>query len=391
MFLSMFLAAAAITPAQSDAADTVARAYLTRVCASGTEHAGVVTARDGILHEISASPAPTTVSIDDAQFRPLCAHGPLISYHCHPNDDILSLFPGVDFESDANDFGFVAYLEYLCTVEAAQKGFVPPSIEHRLVNTGRHGEIVRFGLRGELLDRARSLAIRMVDASTPPPVTVGPHGVPDIQGLAQMPTRMMAVHAAMSGLYETIKTEYGGQVIRALRRACPNVQTTEELRACTAFTLRDFVATMDPCGSYVIVPPGGSERTCTAARGETIVVGGPAYPGWTTLTPANYDRFTAAGSVVVAYCSETGGVARACSVLLSELDVRLPACNSLKRGYVDTGRHAELVGRHSSGFQEAVLLQDGRRYTITIANASPQMFKLIVCGTDSLFDGMFDR
>jgi hypothetical protein len=173
-----------------------------------------------------------------------------------------------------------------------------------------------------------------------------------------------------------------------LKNTCPDAKNDDDVRACRGFSLEAFVQTLDPCGGYTIVPPKAKgPRPCTTG-GERIALGGQRFVGWTELTPQSYESFTKEGRVVLAFCDGSGSErAIGCGTLLSEMEKKLPTCRALKQGYVDVSRYPELRSKHTDTPQSAALLDDGRRYEIAIRDASPQILKLIICGTESLFSG----
>lgn len=381
MLFVMFLAAsAAITPAQSARADEIARTYLMPACANGTERIGVVTVADGVLHDLSQNGTTYTVGFDEQAFRKLCPRGPLLSYHCHPTNDPLSLFPGLGEDGRSSDFGTVAFLEFMCAEEGTDT-----VIEHRLVHTGGDGAIVRFGLRGASLERARGLGRQVAEASAVEP-TLNRYGVPDMRALLSGPKIITALHEALNELYASIHESYGKEVLNFLRKTCPAAKSEADLTACRAFTLAAFIAQTDPCGDRFIELPGSSPRPCLPATGERIQLL-PRYPDWTELVPETYDAFTGAPHAVVAFCSDSGGGTPSCQTVLSEMERRLPNCGGLKRGYVDTDRYPRLRERHGADFSEVILLESGRRFTINVNRPSAHLLKLILCGAETLFEG----
>lgn len=383
MFLAILLTATtAITPQQSVQADEVARAYLTRACADGGESIVAVTAADGVLHDLSQNRTANTVTMDEAALRSLCRQTPLILYHCHPTDDQLSLFPGLGLDRQASDFGTVAYVEYLC----ASGDTLLPTIEHRIVHTGGDGTVVRFGLRGATLEWVRALGREVAAVEPDASPTVNRYGMPDLRPLVGQITTIQKAYGKLQDLYDDIFRSYRDETFAFIRGACPNVKSLADLQACTAFNAESFVRTMEPCADRFIILPTVATRDCTVATGPRITLDGPRYPGWTELTPESYDTFTRAKHAVVAFCSDSdvNGQPR-CETALSELDRQLPTCGTLARGFVDADRHPELRQRHDARWQNVILLEEGRKYTINARTPSRQLLELIVCGPDELF------
>lgn len=390
MFFEMLLLAAQAatsSPEASAKADELARKYFTLTCADGNEREGVVTVHDGVLYDVTLSGDPHSVTTDDDAMKQLCDRGALVVYHCHTTNDALSLFPSLDFDAGGSDFGSAAYLEYLCNAEAEKQGFAPPHIEYRLVHTGGSGTVVGYGVRGAVLEKARELGRESGHVSK----TLSSRSslYLSLSELLKMPQVVRAQRDALIKLYEEINGTYDDLVLPYLEKRCPHARTTEDLNACTALSIEAFAATLDPCGDYYIVPPGGAEpKPCTPITGERIVLEPrtPRYPNFTELTPDTYDSFTRSGKVMVGFCSESGGTgARRCASLLRELAEQAADCRSLKQGYVDLDRYSKLWEKYTIEWPppEAILLEDGRRYMLNLRRPlTPKMFGLIVCGLD---------
>lgn len=395
LFAILLAAQAAITPAQSTKADALAKAYLTQACSDGNEHYAVVTPDDGILHELTAVGSAENVLEDTDGLRRLCFRPALIAYHCHTTNDVLSLFPGFNDDSGASDFGFAAYGEYVCGVEAARKGLLPPHMEHRFVHTGGAGEVVGFGIRGPVLAEARELgrqAAMLGNAGDSlPTVSHGNIVMPDLRPLLGAIPKIQANHKTLERLYETLNKPYYDAVISYIVDNCPGTTAQEKMANCTALTIQAFASTLDPCGPYVITPPGGPEpKACQVATGERITLSdAPRYPGYTELTDKTYDEFTRSGHAMVTFCRENPGPNdRPCGALMQDLTELSSQCPTLKRAYVDLDRFPKLQQRSTDGWHEAILLENGRYFVFNIKVATPYRFGLIVCQSISGLDLM---
>jgi hypothetical protein len=384
MLVTIFMVVqTAITPAQSIAADAVAVRHFTETCSDGAERVGIVTAADGVFHDISQQPMRHTVALDEASFKSLCPRQPLISYHCHTTDDSMSLFPGLGLDGRSSDFGLAAYMEYLC----AQEGISNPVIDHRIVHTGGTGSVVRFGIRGTVLQRARALGRRMADAIPPVGASVDRRGVPSFTAMTQAPKEMQSIYEELVELYEGVYRSYREQVYAFLKRSCPAATADDELIMCPVVDTASFVRTMEPCHDIFITLGDVQTPSCAPVTGQRIVLSA-RYAGWPELTAESYQAVASAPHAVVAFCSGSGrDSARSCDVFLPELDAQLPSCSSLRRGYVDVDINPQLRLRHNAAWQDVVLLESGRRYTINLSHPNPHLFKLIVCGPESLFSG----
>jgi hypothetical protein len=236
----------------SERANRIAKHYLARECADGRERFVVVTG--GLkLHDLSADSQPSTVAIDTPNFRALCAHGPLFAHHCHAQNAPTSVFPGVSLWGTGSDIGSAVILEYHCASEAAARNFAPTHIEHFMVHTGGDSAIVRFGIRGALLEEARSLGKQ---AST---------------NAATRGTNSLTPEAER--LVAKVSLSYLMTIIDGMGKACPKVLTSSSPEGCPAYTAEKVASAMDPCGDYFIVPPGFREspRCRTASKSP----GGP--------------------------------------------------------------------------------------------------------------------
>jgi hypothetical protein len=231
----------------------------------------------------------------------------------------------------------------------------------------------------------------MVEATTMPDIKIGRGDLPVMGNISGMGAGIMSVGGSIHDFYDLMNVEYGGMVKLFLQNTCPGATNDKDISVCRDFSLEAFAKSLDPCGGYFIVAPGAKGlRSCTT-DGMRIELGGERYPGWTELTPKNYDAFTKEGRVALAYCDGSGSAqAHDCGVLLDEAETKLPRCSAvpLKRGYVDVSRYPELRYRHTDEPQAMALLEDGKRYEITVPNLSPQMLKLVVCGAEELMQGL---